>query len=207
VLFILQRLGGQSDFHKVFKILYFADQKHLTTYGTPISGDLYVAMAHGPVPSKLYDIFKDTRDSALAEKVYNNYFNVNNGHFINANMQPNLEVLSQSNLECLEEAIVENQHLSFGELTEKSHGEAWESATFDEMSFIDIAREGGATAEMLKYIEINLENQMIFNTHAFLKLEAIHTRSSTTAYPCPTPIHMVTSAYRFPVSESSSAAE
>ncbi|MEY4203784.1 MAG: hypothetical protein RL013_1487 [Bacteroidota bacterium] len=169
VLFVLQRLGGRSDFHKVFKILYFADQKHLTTYGTPISGDIYVAMAHGPVPSKLYDIFKDTRESALADKTYKNYFDVINGHFISANMQPNLEVLSQSNLECLEEAITENQHLSFAELTEKSHREAWEAATYDEMSFIDIAREGGASAEMLKYIEINLENQVIFNTYAVVR--------------------------------------
>ena len=29
MLFILNNLGGQSDLHKIFKILYFADQKHL----------------------------------------------------------------------------------------------------------------------------------------------------------------------------------
>jgi uncharacterized phage-associated protein len=165
-LFILQQLGGRGDFHKVFKILYFADQKHLTKYGMPISGDLYVAMANGPVPSKLYDIFKDVRDLAWFDVTYLSFFDVNNNYIVSAKKQPNLEALSESNIECLEESIHENQSLNFSQLTEKSHKEAWDAAANDEMSVIDIAREGGASAEMLKYIELNLENQTIFNTHA-----------------------------------------
>ena len=39
ILFVLNELGDKkSDAHKVFKILYFADQKHLVTYGRPITG-------------------------------------------------------------------------------------------------------------------------------------------------------------------------
>jgi len=36
LLYIIQKSGGICDFHKVFKILYFADQKHLSMYGSTI---------------------------------------------------------------------------------------------------------------------------------------------------------------------------
>lgn len=67
ILYISNRLK-RTDFHKIFKILYFADQAHLSEYGRPISGDVYIAMKDGPVPTKIYDIFKAVRgDSFKAE--------------------------------------------------------------------------------------------------------------------------------------------
>ena len=38
---------GKVDFHRLFKILYFADEKHLALYGFPIVGDEYIAMKNG----------------------------------------------------------------------------------------------------------------------------------------------------------------
>ena len=55
VLYVANRLE-RKDFHKIFKVLYFADREHLTKYGRPITGDTYVAMEYGPVPSMIYDI-------------------------------------------------------------------------------------------------------------------------------------------------------
>lgn len=168
-LFILERMGGNCDFHKLFKILYFADQKHLTTYGTPISGDLYVAMKNGPVPSELYDIFKSVRDMPVFANNYIELFAVNNGYNVIAKTNPDIDTLSESNIECLSQAINENRNLTFNQLTQKSHKAAWEAAANDEMSVIDIAREGGANEEMLKYIELNLENQSIFSSNAIIQ--------------------------------------
>lgn len=165
-LFILERLGGRSDFHKLFKVLYFADQKHLATYGMPITGDLYVAMKNGPVPSELYDVFKSVRDFPAHAGDNPNLFAVTNGYNIAAKRNPDIDTLSESNIECLIEAIDENRQLNFNQLTLKSHNTAWEAASNDEMSVIEIAREGGANDEMLKYIELNLENQIIFSNYA-----------------------------------------
>ena len=38
--------------------MFFADKEHLLDYGRPITGDSYVAMEHGPVPTSTRDILK-----------------------------------------------------------------------------------------------------------------------------------------------------
>lgn len=54
ILFSLTRLGGVTDMHKLYKILYFADQRHLSLYGRSITGDVYIAMQFGPVGWEAY---------------------------------------------------------------------------------------------------------------------------------------------------------
>ena len=56
VLYIIQQMGGKVDMHKIFKTLFFADQEHLSRYGRTITGDVYIAMNYGPVPSKTDDM-------------------------------------------------------------------------------------------------------------------------------------------------------
>ncbi len=172
ILFVLDGLGGKCDFHKIFKILYFADQKHLTYYGVPITGDFYIAMKNGPVPSKSYEIFKVVRgDSAWVSSDFNyqEWFEIEKNHFVVAKKKCDIEELSESNIECLTESIQENSNLNFDQLSDKSHKTAWNNAIDNEMDTIDIAQEGGANEEMLKYIRINLENQTTFNSYATVR--------------------------------------
>jgi uncharacterized phage-associated protein len=44
------------------KVMFFADRSHLRQYGRPVTGDLYIAMANGPVPSRIYDMVKGNLD-------------------------------------------------------------------------------------------------------------------------------------------------
>ena len=44
------------------KTVFFADRNHLREYGRPITGDAYMAMPDGPVPSSIYDMVKDNVD-------------------------------------------------------------------------------------------------------------------------------------------------
>ena len=70
ILFVLNELGDKkSDAHKVFKILYFADQKHLVTYGRPITGDTYLKMTYGPVPSFIRDVSEGNEKEGLINKI------------------------------------------------------------------------------------------------------------------------------------------
>lgn len=162
ILFTLENLDGRSDLHKIFKILYFADQKHLTTYGFPITGDFYIAMKNGPVPSQTYDLLKSIRGDSVFGNIdprYKELFDVQ-GYYVSAKSKADMDELAQSDIECLLESIDENKNLDFEQLSLKSHNQAWEKANNDsEMSVIDIAEEAGVDAEMKKYILLNLENE------------------------------------------------
>ena len=57
LLFILKQTKT-TGFHELFKILYFAEKKHIAKYGSPILGDRFVAMKYGPVPSFIFDFLK-----------------------------------------------------------------------------------------------------------------------------------------------------
>ena len=159
LLIILEHLNGKCDFHKLFKILYFADQKHLVKYGTPILGDKYIAMKHGPVPSSTYDFLKHLKSTRASST--DDIFSVTDNHIVLSNQKADLDDISESAVECLIESIIENKDLSFSALTDKSHKEAWNKAKdqTEEIDFVDIASEGGANEEMLKYINLNFENQ------------------------------------------------
>ena len=168
-IFILNKLG-QADYHKVFKILYFAEQQHLKNYGQPLTGDSYLAMPYGPVPSFLYDIFKasENQSSPFAEAMeLSRAFIVTRKEkipYVTPTREANTEELSETNIEALLRSIEENGDLSFGEITEKSHDSAWakaEKAGETEMSYLDIAESAETSPEMLKYILLNAENNTL----------------------------------------------
>lgn len=148
VLFVIKQLGGFVGKHKLSKILYFADKKHLVKYMRPIFGDDYIAMPFGPVPSRVYDGVKGEGNFASFHQV----LSVRN-HTVYASEQPNMDALSESDIECLLESISENRHLSFQKLVEKSHQFAYNRAKGKVISVIDMAREEGASEDVIAYIE------------------------------------------------------
>jgi len=158
LLWIVANLKGRVDFHKLFKILYFAEQKHLVRYGRFIVGDVFIAMKNGPVPSEIYHFLKSLRNNSK-----NSFFTISQNYYVEIKQKPDLEEFSESELICLAESVKENKDLSFYELSKKSHLTAWENANpeDDEMSFLEIAKEGGANDEMLNYIRLHIENQQI----------------------------------------------
>ena len=169
MLFILNNLSGKSDLHKIFKILYFADQEHLITYGFPITGDFYIAMPNGPVPSKSYDVLKAVRGDSFWSNFtpdYKDFFEVEKYNVI-AKKSADIDELAESDVECLLKSISENQNLNFQQLKDKSHKLAWENARNDEtnldneINIFDIAKEATTNEEILKLISLNLENQKL----------------------------------------------
>lgn len=168
--YITQNLEN-ADYLRVFKVLYFAEQKHLARFGRPIVGDNYIAMKHGPVPSNIYNELGKIEngigkmiDNLMKNNVsFSDYFEVkknNNGKSIFLKINPDLDAISESEFICLNESLKENKKLSFNDLSNKSHDKAWEKANVnDEMDILAIAKSGGASSEMLNYITIMAENQ------------------------------------------------
>lgn len=168
LLYSLSKLGGKTDMHKLCKILYFADQKHLSEYGRSITGDTYIAMQYGPVPSCVDDILKALRGDGFFsdnEGIANlrKSLHFENRFIIAATAEPDMDELSLSDVECLDYAIELCRNLNFQELTNFSHGLAWGNTRRDrEISVKDILREVGDEEAYVEYISDSLNLKASF---------------------------------------------
>lgn len=157
ILYIAKRLR-RRDFHKIFKILYFSDREYLAQYGSPITGDCYIAMEAGPVPSKIYDIFKIVRGDSYIKDTENlkQYFTVSDWMYITPRQDADLRKIAPNERAVLDECIRIYGDLSYDEIKEKSHDTAWRSTARDyPISIEDIAREAGLEDDELPYIMEN----------------------------------------------------
>lgn len=150
MLYVLNKANKSLDFHKLFKIMYFADQKHLSKYGRKITEDDYVKMANGPVPSASYDVLNAVKKNINSN--FNKYFKIIGRYEVEALCTYDEDELSITDMQCLDESISENIGLTFSQLTDKSHDKAWENATFSLNDYL-IAREGGASEDMINYMK------------------------------------------------------
>lgn len=168
LLYSLKMLGGSSDMHKLCKILYFADQRHLSQYGRSITGDTYIAMQFGPVPSCVDDIFKALRGDSFFSSVpeieqLKRCMVFENRFIVRALQEPDMDELSVSDVECLDYAIGICKDKSFSQLTEFSHGLAWSNTQRDRaISVKDILREVGDEEAYVEYVADNLKTQAAF---------------------------------------------
>jgi len=166
VLYVAERLKGRRDMHSIFKTLYFADRENLSRYGRSITGDVYIAMSYGPVPSKIDDIFKAVRGDSFFSNYaaeLKKYFHFVNKYMIEPDQGPDLDYLSETDIECLDFAIEKCSGKSFAELTEMSHDLAWNNTRRDrEISVKDILRENMDTEEYVEYISSKLEMESTF---------------------------------------------
>lgn len=158
VLYVASRLRYPT-LHSVSKVLYFADREHLSRYGSLLSGDSYVAMRHGPVPSAIYNLMKAAAGRLeplippLFYDLVGQSLRVEDNRRVTPLREANFDLLSASQRECLDMSIKINGKLSFEKLTRKSHDPAWKSA--DENDLIDvkaIARTLPNAKQVLAYL-------------------------------------------------------
>lgn len=164
VLYILQKTGG-IDFYHLFKILYFAELKHLAKWGTRITSDNFHALEYGPVPTCLYDVVKgqNVPDSDLLKLFSNDvqFAGKDAPNVLLPQTEPNMDYISKSEIEALDASIDENEHLTFSQLKSKSHDSAWYEAYnrlgSKTMSSISMAKASGADEATLEYIQEQIE--------------------------------------------------
>lgn len=157
IVYIVNKLVGfVSDMHKVSKILYFADQEHLSVYGRTITGDDYIKMPYGPVPSKIDDIFKALRgdsyfSNCISEDI-TNCLEIKNKYVLKAKKECDTDYLSISDRKCLDNAINRCKDKSFADITRMSHDFAWNNAKMGRrISEKDILREIGDSEEYIEF--------------------------------------------------------
>lgn len=155
VLYIVSKIS-RKDFHKIFKILYFADRNLFADFGKTITGDHYIAMNAGPVPSNLYDIFKSIRGDGYFKDdgKFSQYFKVVDKNFINANAEVNLNKLSKIDIQYLDFSIVTYGEMDYYELKQISHDYAWENTLRDDiMTFENILLEKGEEDDYINFLK------------------------------------------------------
>jgi uncharacterized phage-associated protein len=129
---IAARRPGITQYY-VCKIFFFADKAHLIDWGRPISGDRFVAMDHGPVPSFIYDLLKETSAEpdeivdALTERV--ELRRARNRISVHSRGIGDFSSLSKSDIEYLEAAAAKYGPMGFADLKAISHQDpAYEEA-------------------------------------------------------------------------------
>ncbi|HJE39634.1 MAG: hypothetical protein C7K11_01125 [Candidatus Amulumruptor caecigallinarius] len=165
VLYILGKTGG-VDFYHAFKILYFAEMKHLAKWGCGIVPDKFCALPYGPVPTRLYNAVKELNkprmelSTDLAEAV--RFAGEDAPNILLPKREANLRFLSKSEIDALDSSIEENESLTFGQLMRKSHDRAWDEANrrvdgTNIISPISMAKVLNADAAMLEYIKEQMQ--------------------------------------------------
>ena len=159
MLYILNATKG-TDIYHILKILYFAEQKHLVKWGSRITADDFRAYDYGPVADNLYHAIRNSHrlDHELTNMLQAeiSFAGDDAPNILLANRAANIDFISKSEIECLDESIAENAGLTFNQLKEKSHDNAWSKAYNSEsdiMDSISIAEAANASHEMLEYIK------------------------------------------------------
>lgn len=157
ILWIVSRKPG-CDFHFILKSLFYADKFHLQKYGRPVTGDTYIKMSYGPVPSMAYDMLKGNWGlPAAALEACGSAFSVTReGRIpsVTALREPETDELSGTDIECLGEAIALTPD-TFDSRTERTHQErAWIEASMNgEMDFeLFIDENVPNREELIQYI-------------------------------------------------------
>lgn len=174
VTYMAQEVHDLTKF-RASKLLYFADKFHLTHYGRPIMGDMYVRMDHGPVPSHAYDLMNEIADPMKIQGLHQTNLGMLRQYLrlqkdgphpvFEAKKKPNTAALSESDIEALDFAIENYGRLTVSALWRKAHGErAWKETDghwidyrlfFDEhdsdqMAVLEFVEEQGEDANFLK---------------------------------------------------------
>lgn len=101
---LARQAGGRLNKMAALKLVFFADRYHLRKYGRPITGDTYLAMNYGPVPSSTKDLaylsdFLSNHERSYAETYLQQ--SAMDAHSFESKAEPETRVFSQTDVEAL----------------------------------------------------------------------------------------------------------
>ncbi len=175
LLYILKRMPKDSrDVYHIVKTAFFAQKNHLVQYGIPMYNDEIVALQFGPVPSLVYNVLKVARGESAPYKFCDDKLLARlsapidfQDEIFSTNEDPDMDCLSRSSVECLDAAIDQVSKMGFGELKHETHGSEWSRAFNNDgshrMEEVNIAKENGASEEMLDYLSRSMELDKMMN--------------------------------------------
>lgn len=125
ILYVAKKLDGKVNQYNLMKVFFEADKYHINKYARPVTGDIYIAMSYGTVPSSIRDLV-GSDELALASIGVEECPFLKEGYFIRAKRDPEMDFLSESDVEALDIGILEYGTLTFDQVKERNHDEkAW----------------------------------------------------------------------------------
>ena len=170
LLYIIKNSSeGRRDVYSIVKTAYYAQQLHFARWALPIYRDKICALPFGPVPSMLYNILRlsrgETKERRFLKRkgldIVADAIGFENESFY-AREEPDHDCLSASNIECLNDAISKVASMDFDNIVKDTHGDEWRRVYYSAsqgkvMDDLNIAKEGGASEDVVEYLQETLE--------------------------------------------------
>lgn len=123
-LYVLtKRKKNGENVYNVLKALFEADKHHLNLHGRPVTGDTYIKMEYGTVPSAIKNIIDKDFITLAGLNIDEPPFKKGENHLVVPEREPDLDYLSESDIESLDVGIKKYLHLSFAQVRELNHQE------------------------------------------------------------------------------------
>ncbi len=126
MIYIARKCSDDPGFGatKLNKILYFSDFISFLNHGKPVTGTEYMAQQHGPVPKRLVPIREELEQSGQAvveKRARLNY----EQHRLVPMRDPDLSLFSADEISIVDEVIQQLWGVGACEVSQLSHGIAW----------------------------------------------------------------------------------
>lgn len=156
VLYVIEQMGGEINQYNLMKVMFAADKEHLNQHAIPVTGDKYIKMHFGTVPSAIYDMVNDKglydylNELDMKELPFKRIEKDGKSFMIVSSTKPNKDYLSETSIESLDKGIVEYGNLTFAEVKTKNHKEkSWQESKHNEVIDFELMIEN---KEVLKYL-------------------------------------------------------
>jgi len=119
VAFLLKQkheTNHSDNYMRILKLLYFADRESIKETGTPITGDRFVALPHGPILSRLCDLVRQEAPDGIE---WDKYIE-KDGYDIRLINDPGNGKLCRYEIELLKRIWDENRELGEWDVAKKS---------------------------------------------------------------------------------------
>lgn len=129
ILYVIGKMDGAVNKYNLMKIMFESDRHHMIKHMRPVTGDTYMRMDYGTVPSTILSIVnRESLDYYLNEAGMESLpFSLDtkqdNAHIVVSKTPADTDYLSASDIEALDKGINEYGRLSFNEVKEKNHKE------------------------------------------------------------------------------------
>jgi uncharacterized phage-associated protein len=135
------------------KVIFFAEKRHINSYGRPIVADTFIAMTNGPVPETLYHFIKGWLAEAGDPEAINSALHIRQQPYpsIEAKRAADKSVLSLSDIECIDAALKFCRGKSFQDLSLITHQDrAWAEAPVNQpMDYAKMIDDSNPNREMI----------------------------------------------------------